>query len=278
MEQGTILAIFAHPDDEAFSVGGTLPWYTARGVNAALVCATRGEVGEIADPALATPETLAQVREAELGCAAQSMGVKRLIFLDYRDSGMAGTPENEDSRAFVNAPADEVVARLVGIIRQVRPRVVITFGPDGIYGHPDHVAIHRRTLSAFHAAANPARFPEQGEAWLPTRLFYTALPCSMIQAMRDWLVSMGEDTSEVDSFEAAGAGCPDDQVHAVLDVADRVEAKWEALNCHRTQFGPENLFRRLPEDVVKRAISQEHFTQAWPEPQPGLRLDDLLAD
>ncbi|MCK4977255.1 MAG: PIG-L family deacetylase, partial [Anaerolineales bacterium] len=118
-----LLAVFAHPDDEAFGTGGTIACYATSGVDVVLVCATRGEAGEISDPIFATPETLGQVREEELRCAADTMGVKDLIFLDYRDSGMAGTPENDDPRAFINAPADAVISTLVGIIRRVQPQI-----------------------------------------------------------------------------------------------------------------------------------------------------------
>jgi N-acetyl-1-D-myo-inositol-2-amino-2-deoxy-alpha-D-glucopyranoside deacetylase len=272
----TLLALFAHPDDEAFGTGGTLARYAAAGAEVTLVCATRGEVGEIAEGVDATPETLGQVREAELRCAVQTVGVRELIFLGYRDSGMAGTPENADPRAFVNAPADEVILELVGIIRRLRPQVVITFEPNGGYGHPDHIAIHRHTVAAFHAAADPARYPEQGPAWEAARLFYTAIPRSFFLRMRDELAAMGQDTSDFARFEDGSAGWPDDKVNVTMDVADTVEAKWSALQCHRTQFGPGNLFRRLPEPLVKRMMSQEHFTLAWPEPASGLRLADLF--
>ena len=107
--QQTLLALFAHPDDEAFGTGGTLSQYAAAGADVILVCTTRGEVGEIAEGTGATPETLGEVREAELRCAAETVGVRELIFLGYRDSGMAGTPENAHPRAIVNAPAEEVV-------------------------------------------------------------------------------------------------------------------------------------------------------------------------
>ncbi len=273
----TLLALFAHPDDEAFGTGGTLARYAAAGAEVTLVCATRGEVGEIAEGVDATPETLGQVREAELRCAADTVGVRQLIFLGYRDSGMAGTPENADPRAFVNAPADEVILELIGIIRRLRPQVVVTFEPNGGYGHPDHIAIHRHTVTAFHAAADPARYLEQGPAWEAARLFYTAIPRSFFLGMRDELAAMGQDTSDFARFEDDGAGWPDDKVNVTMDVADTVEAKWSALQCHRTQFGPSNLFRRLPEPLVKRMMSQEHFALAWPEPEPGLRLADLFA-
>lgn len=275
-EQRTLLALFAHPDDEAFGAGGTLARYAAKGVRVALICATRGEVGGIADPRLATPETLAQVREAELHCAAEALGISEVTFLGYRDSGMAGTSENEDPRAFVNVAAEEVVAQLVGIIRRLRPQVVVTFEPNGGYGHPDHIAIHRHTVAAFHAAVDPTRYPDQGAAWQPARLFYTAIPRSFFLEMRDRLDAMGADTSEFARFEESGAGWPDEKIHVTLDVAGAIEAKWAALQCHRTQFGPDNLFRRLPEDALKEMMSREHFALAWPEPSPGLQLQDLF--
>ncbi|MCB0240613.1 MAG: PIG-L family deacetylase, partial [Anaerolineae bacterium] len=107
-----------------------------------------------------TPETLWRVRQDELRCAADNLGVHDLIFLNYRDSGMAGTEQNADPRAYINAPAEEVVRRLVGIIREQRPQVVITFDPSGAYGHPDHIAIHNHTVAAFHAAGDSAQFPD----------------------------------------------------------------------------------------------------------------------
>ena len=271
------LAVFAHPDDEAFGTGGTLACYAAAGVDIALVCATRGEVGEIADESLATPDTLGQVREKELLCAADTLGVRDVVFLGYRDSGMAGTTDNGNSGAFVNAPAEEVVSRLVGIIRQWRPQVVVTFEPNGGYGHPDHIAAHRHTLAAFHAAADPSSYPEQGEAWQASRLFYTAIPRSFFVEMRDRLVAAGVDTSEFDRFEEDGIGWPDDQVSVMVDVAGEIEAKWAALNCHRTQFGPNNLFRRLSDEEIKQMLGREYFALAWPDPDPGLQLAGLFA-
>lgn len=279
MERRSLLAVFAHPDDESFSVGGTLARYAAEGVHVTLVCATRGEVGGIADPSLATPETLGQVREAELRCAAEALGISEVIFLGYRDSGMAGSPENEDPHAFINAPADEVEARLVEIVRRVQPQVVITFEPGGGYGHPDHIAAHRHTVAAFHAAGDPARYPDYGAPWRPARLFYTAIPRSFFVEMRRRLEELGVDTGEFDRFEQrAVLGWPDEEVHVVVDVSATIEAKWKALNCHRTQFGPDNFFRRLPEPMLKEMMSREHFALARPEPTPGLRLDDLFAD
>ena len=277
MRTQSLLAVFAHPDDEAFGTGGTLSCYASEGVRVDLVCATRGEVGEISDPALATPETLGSVRENELRCAAETMGVHELIFLDYRDSGMAGTPENQDPRAFVNAPPDQVVRQLVGIMRRIKPQVVVTFEPNGGYGHPDHITIHKRTLAAFHAAADPNYSPDLGHPWQAQRLYFTAIPRSFFVEMRTRMQAHGEDTHEFDDFAQQGFGWPDEQVTVVMDVSSTVQEKWAGLECHRTQFGPGNLFRRLPEAEVKQLMSREHFALVWPVPAPGTHLPDLFA-
>ncbi len=273
----SLLAVFAHPDDEAFGTGGTLARYASEGVTTTLVCATRGEVGEIAEGTGATPETLGEVRENELRCAAETMGVCELIFLGYRDSGMAGTPENGHPQAFVNAPADEVVRQLVAIMRRVRPEVVVTFEPGGGYGHPDHIAIHRHTVTAFHAAADPERYPELGAPWQAARLYYTAIPRSFFRRMADEMKALGMDEKEYGwLLEGEGRGWPDEDITAVVDVSETVEAKWSALNCHRTQFGPGNLFRRLPDATVKAMMSREAFAQAWPADTDGSVASSLF--
>src|SRR5713226_8974309 len=177
MSTKRLLGVFAHPDDEGTMSGASLE-YSTLGVETGLVCATRGEVGEIADPTLATPENLGEVREGEMRAAAEVLGVHNLWFLGYRDSGMEGTPENEDPRAFAQANAAEVVGKLVAIIRQFRPQVMVTFDETGGYGHPDHIAIYRHTTSALHAAADAVQYPELGPAYSVSKLYYTSFPRS----------------------------------------------------------------------------------------------------
>jgi LmbE family N-acetylglucosaminyl deacetylase len=259
----SILAIFAHPDDETFCAG-TLARYAADGVDVNLVCATRGEVGEISDPALATPETLAQVREGELQCATRAIGIGEPIFLDYRDSGMAGTPENEHPDAFVNAAVDEVSSKLVRIIRERKPNVVVTFDESGGYGHPDHIAAWRHTHAAVEAAADRERFPEAGEPWEVSRIAYAVFPRSFFVRLRERLIELGEDTSELDEFFEMGLGFDDDQVDTIIDVSGYLRQKFAATDCHRTQFGGDNFFSRVGEDELRRMMSREYFVIGWP--------------
>ncbi len=273
----SMLVVFAHPDDEAFASGGTLAKYASAGVRTTLVCATRGEVGEISDPVLATPDTLPSVREQELLCSAETLGIEDVVFLGYRDSGMIGTPDNEHPDAFILADEEEVIAGLVGIMRRVKPQIVLTFEPNGGYGHPDHIAIHNHTVSAFHKAAQEDYGVELGEAWRADRLIYTAIPKSFFVDMRSRLRALGEDTSDLDRFDETGIVWPDDQVDVEVDVSDVVDRKWSALQCHQTQFGPDNLFRRLPDEDAKALLSREYFAIAWPEisrEEPG---SDLFA-
>lgn len=273
----TLLACFAHPDDEAFGSGGTLARYASEGARVVLVCATAGEVGEISDPALASPENLGEVRREELRCSARQLGASDVIFLGYRDSGMAGTADNENPKAFAKARDEDVVSQLVGIMRDLKPKVVVTFEPGGGYGHPDHIAISRHTAAAFVAAGDPKRFPERGAAWQPSRLFYTAIPRSFFIEMRDRLQEMGIDTSDFARFEEAGAGWPDEKINVTMDISEFIEAKWTALHCHRTQLSPDNLFFKVPEQVVKQGFSRESFALAIPEPRQGERLSGLFA-
>ncbi|MGB5844750.1 MAG: PIG-L family deacetylase, partial [Anaerolineales bacterium] len=123
----TLLAVLAHPDDESFGMGGTLALYAQRGVDVHLICATRGEVGEVAPHFLEGFQSIGELREHELRCAAGNLGLAGVYFLDYRDSGMAGSPENDHPQALAAAPIDEVAAMVTGYIRQLRPQVVLTF-------------------------------------------------------------------------------------------------------------------------------------------------------
>lgn len=278
-EEKTLLAVLPHPDDELFGLGGTLALCVAQGIRVVSVYATRGEVGEIAEGASATPETLGQVREQELRCSAHILGIDEIIFLDYRDSGMAGTPDNGDPRAYMNAPAGEVVGKLVGIIRQVRPQVIITCDPNGTYGHPDHIAVHQHTLAAFEAAGDSGRYPDQGQVWSPDRVFYYVFPQSVMTNLIDRLIELGIDISDFDDNDGQELeGWPDELIDLSLDVSSTVHTTMEAFNCHQTQFGQENFLFQFPESELKKVLSREYFALGRPESTDKTQLDDLFAE
>ena len=270
-----LLACFAHPDDEAFGCGGTMAQYRQRGIPVTLVCATKGEAGEISDPALATPENLGLVRSQELLNATAVLGVEDVRFLGYRDSGMAGTEDNQNPAAYAIAPDAEVISRLVRIIREVRPQVVITFDPTGGYGHPDHLAIHRHTVAAVHQAADPTVDPGGGDPWQVRRLFYPVISSDTFEALRDQLIAQGDDPPEWFN-EDDPHDWPDQSIDARIDVSRVIDAKWDAFKSHRTQFGADNPFMRVPEAFVKSLFVEERFEQAWPEEKPGEPYTDLF--
>lgn len=277
METKRLLILYAHPDDEILGSGGATARYASEGAQVELVVATHGEAGEIADPALASPETLGEVREQEMRCAAQTLGISRVTFLGYRDSGMAGTADNQHPRAYLNSDPAEVVPCLVEIVRRFRPHVILTFEPFGGYGHPDHKTIHKHALLAVPAAADPAYRPDLGRAWDTPRLFYPLVRRPIWTAMKERMAARHLDLSFFAELEKRRAeGWPDDQYHVTLDISGKVEQKLAAFRCHATQFGPDNIFRRLPEAEMAEVLRYEYFAQALPEPTPGLKLNGLF--
>jgi len=260
MSTKRLLGAFAHPDDEGI-VSGALLQYSTSGVETGLVCATRGEVGEIADPALATPENLGQVREGEMRAAAEVLGVHNLWFLDYRDSGMAGTPENADPRAFAQASAAEVVGKLVKIIREFRPQVIITFDESGAYGHPDHIAIYRYTTSAFHAAADAVQYPDLGPAHSVSKLYYSSFPRSALRAIGEWMSTQNYEGS-FSGLDPEKLGMPDEQISVWLNVEPWREPKDRSRSMHRTQLDPNNLMAKIPEEIQRNWRSHERYQLA----------------
>nr|HET6901905.1 PIG-L family deacetylase [Ktedonobacteraceae bacterium] len=260
MSTKRLLGVFAHPDDEG-TMSGALLQYSTLGVETGLVCATRGEEGEIADSALATPENLGQVREGEMRAAAEVLGVHNLWFLDYRDSGMAGTPENANPHAFAQVRAAEAVGKLVGIIRQFRPQVLVTFDETGGYGHPDHIAIYRHTTSAFHAAADAVQYPELGPAHSVAKLYYTAFPRSAVQAMGEWMQSQQYEGS-FSGLDPEKLGIPDELVSVWLNVEQWQATKDRSWAMHRTQMDPNNFMAQLPPEILRKWRSRECYQLA----------------
>ena len=259
----SVLAVFAHPDDEGFGCGGTLAALVAGGHRVTLLCATNGDVGEISDPALATPETLPSVRQGELRAAMDLTGIRDVRFLNYRDSGMPGWDDNQHPSSLFQAPEDQVVAQVAAVIRERRPDLVITHDPTGGYGHPDHVTICKRTESAVERCRDGSG---------PV-LYYVCFPRSFFQRM--WNKMMELDLRPPFSADDTDAlGTPDEEVTTIIDVSSHVAIKKESLERHRTQIERDGPFSRLPDDFMNEAMSTEFFQMA-PSNTPGAR--DILA-
>src|SRR5205823_5093990 len=201
MAAGGLLIALAHPDDESL-ISGTIARYASRGLPVTMLCATRGEVGEIAPGTGATRETLGAVREQELRDACRLLGVEDVRFLDHRDSGMQGTPENEDPRSFARADAERVAGEILGVMEQIRPKVVVTWDETGGYGHPDHMAMHRHVSAAF------GRMHEKRAADAPAALFYMAIPVSEFVRVMTEMRARGIDVGEPPGGGEAVASMP----------------------------------------------------------------------
>ncbi len=268
------MAVFAHPDDETFGAGSTLARYASEGVDITVVCATRGEAGEIAPGSDTTPEVLGDIREAELRSAVKILGVQSLILLGYRDSGMTGSEDNKNPLAFINAPVSEVVGRLVGLIREYRPHVVITMDLQGGYGHPDHIRVAEVTTQAFREAAHPSVLSEGAAGlWIPGKLYYHAFPRSM---MTRWFKHIRETTpsNAMAQLDPNTVGIPDEEITSVLDVSPYVELRISAAQSHHSQRSP---FDVLPRELVLDALNKDCWVRVEP-PWDGSAVEtDLFA-
>lgn len=277
----TLMAVHAHPDDESIGTGGVLARYSAEGVRTVLVTCTGGEVGEIADPSLATPENLAEVREGELRQACEILGVTHLELLGYRDSGMAGTPDNDHPEAFARADLERAAARLTDLVRVYRPQVIVTYDENGFYGHPDHINAHRIAVRAFELAADPAHQSSTGLApWAPAKLYYTTIPRSRFAEFGRRLREARIEPPAGDGADAEDPppwGTPDDQVTTVVDVSRHVEQKRRALFSHATQLGPNVFFSRIPEPLFYELFGEEAFLLAYSRVAASVPEDDLFA-
>jgi LmbE family N-acetylglucosaminyl deacetylase len=257
----TLLAVLAHPDDESFVCGGTLARYAAAGVRVVLVCATRGEAGPIAAPALATRETLPTVREAELRAAAAILGIADVHLLDYPDG------------ALLDVPFPEGVERVEGVLGEVRPAVVLTFGPEGVSGHPDHVAVQRWAKEAVYRAR-----AERRDGWAPSRLYYCRPPRSWYRAVAERCRARGVPDWYGPRVEVLGA--PDELTTTRIATAAQAATKLAAVRAHATQLPAEHPYRTLPDADLLELLTAEWFTRAWP-PLPlraSLEADLFAAD
>ena len=274
-----MLAAFAHPDDEGFGSGGTLAMLVERGAHVTLVCGTNGDVGEISDPALATPENLGQVRQHELRNAMDVTGVKDVRFLNYRDSGMVGTPDNDHPDSLHQAESESVVEKLLDVISEVRPNVVITHDPTGGYGHPDHRAMCRHVTEAVarsrekDVGTSQQAYGSIGKG--SSCLYYVCFPRSNFQRMWQKMVEM-DIKPPFASEDVDKVGTPDDEVTTTIDVSNHVDTKIASLNCHRTQIDQNGPFAQLPEEMTREIMGTEYY--ALVESDESLDVRDPLAE
>jgi len=275
-----ILSVLAHPDDESFGMGGTLALYAERGADVHLVCATRGEVGEMDEKYMQGFDSIADRRESELRCAAGILGLAGVYFLDYRDSGMPGSADNEHPRALFAQPVKEVAENVVCYIRDLKPDIVLTFDPIGGYRHPDHIAIHDATVLAFEHADDDAFAPDAGKPYKPRKLYYHTFSRSFLRISVRLMRLFGQDPSkfgtnkDIDLESLAAVSFP---VHVRVNIRSTLKKKEAAGRCHASQGGM--LMQKGIRGVVSRFFGNaDMFMQAYPPVEGKYRVErDLLA-
>jgi N-acetyl-1-D-myo-inositol-2-amino-2-deoxy-alpha-D-glucopyranoside deacetylase len=286
-----LLLVHAHPDDETIGTGATMAKYAAENVLVTLVTCTLGEEGEVLVPEIAhlasdRDDGLGPHRAGELAAAMEALRISDSRYLGgmgrWRDSGMMGTPANERPDCFWQADFDEAVRELVAVMREVRPQVVITYDENGGYGHPDHIQAHRVTVAAFEASGDPAYAPQLGERWQPSKLYWTAVSKSMLQAGIDLLKQSGETNFfGVDSADDLPFGVSDEVITTEVDASDHLDAKVAAMRAHKSQIELDGPFFALSNNVGQRAFGREHYILVRGERGPGSgpsgREDDLFA-
>lgn len=245
-----LLAVFPHPDDESMGLGGTLAKYAAEGVDTHLVCATRGERGwggaEDENPGLAA---LGQIREAELRCAAEQLGLQSVTFLDYID----GDVDQAD-------PA-EVIAKIVAQVRRIRPQVVVTFGPDGNYGHPDHIALAQYSAAALVCAADgDFGDPEGGAPFRVSKFYYMVESKTTAQAIHE---AVGLFGMEVDGVQREMVGWEEWAVTTHIDARAHFDTAWAAILCHKSQLGGLGPITTLPQADLLRIFGEGAFVRVF---------------
>ena len=283
-----MLLVHAHPDDETIGSGATMAKYVSEGAHITLVTCTRGEEGEIlldehSHRAAHHDDTLGEHREIELANAMRVLGVTDHRYLGeagrYRDSGMMGTADNDDPDSFWRADLLAAATDLVGVIREVRPQVLVTYDEFGGYGHPDHIQAHRVATYATSLAAAPSFKPELGEAWSIAKVYWGAFPKSFVREGIEALKAAGESNE----FTAMN---PDDLPFAVEDdvittavhAEDFGELKMDAMREHATQISVEDGFFALSNNLGSRVMGVEfyrlvHGEKAGPFDDKGWETD-----
>jgi len=266
----TLLAVFAHPDDEAFGSGGILARYSEAGMDVHLISATRGESGKITDPDIDPATDVGTLREQELRDACAALGIHEPHFLDYHDSGRHERTRYDDPKALLNVDELEIEAELRPYLTELCPEVMLTFDPHGIYGHIDHIRIHRAATAAFWSAGGVVAEP-------PRRLFYSAMSRERMQR-----VQAERPRSPLADLDPGLYGVAEEDFAVVAEVAPWLERKLAAIASHRSQVGPASSFANArtdrDDDAWRSMMSRETFTLG------GLRggfprgpVDDMFA-
>ncbi|MEU6441471.1 PIG-L family deacetylase [Streptomyces sp. NPDC047046] len=268
----TLMAVHAHPDDEATSTGGVLARYAAEGVRTVLVTCTDGRCGD--GPGGVKPgddghdgAAVAAMRREELEASREVLKISDLELLGYGDSGMMGWPSNEAPGAFWRTPVDEAAARLADLMRHYRPDVVVTYDENGFYGHPDHIQAHRVTMAAVELSG------------LTPKVYWTTTPRSAMRRFGETMREFAPDMPEPDPEELAAMaeiGLPDEEITTWVDTTAFSDQKFDSLAAHASQ-GDNIFFLRMGKERFAELMGTETFVRVRDTTDADLPEDDLFA-
>lgn len=277
-----LLSVLAHPDDETFGMGGTLSLYARRGVDVQLVCATRGEVGDIDPEYKEKIKSAACLRTQELRCAADLLGIGQIHFLNYRDSGMPGSEANGHPKALAAQPIEQVAGEVAHLIRKIKPEVVVTFDPIGGYRHPDHIAMHKATVLAVALASDPSVDDPDGlPPFEPEGFYFHTINHNFLKIVVWVMRLIGQNphqfgrNKDIDLVALTEVDFP---THARVDYKPVKDIKEQAAQCHASQGG--TMMNKGFRGFITRLFGGHHdtFMQALPEPEPRQKVNrDLFA-
>jgi mycothiol S-conjugate amidase len=284
VEKLRLMAVHAHPDDESSKGAATMARYVAEGHEVMVVTCTGGEAGSILNPALDRPEVLeniSEVRRQEMANAAKILGIQHR-WLGYVDSGL---PEGDPlpplpEGCFALVPLEESVPKLVEVIREFRPHVIVTYDENGGYPHPDHIRTHEISIPAFDAAGDPDAYPEAGEPWQPLKLYYShGFSRARMTAFHEALEARGIESPYGEWLANWDPARPDvmDRVTTQVPCADYFEQRDEALKAHATQIDPNSRWFVVPMDVQRSVWPTEEYELARSLVDSTLPEDDLFA-
>ncbi|WP_299529958.1 PIG-L family deacetylase [uncultured Streptomyces sp.] len=268
----TLMAVHAHPDDEATGTGGVLARYAAEGVRTVLVTCTDGGCGDgpggvkPGEPGH-DPAAVAAMRRRELAASCDVLKISDLETLDYADSGMVGWPTNDAPGSFWGTPVEEGAARLAELMRRYEPDVVITYDENGFYGHPDHIQAHRITMAALEMTG------------LTPKVYWTTMPRSMMRRFGETMQEFQEDAPAPDPAEEAAMaeiGLPDDQISTWVDATAFSDQKFDALAAHASQ-GENIFFLKMGKERFREWMGVETFLRVKDATGAPLPEDDLFA-
>ncbi|MFN5601207.1 MAG: PIG-L family deacetylase [Acidimicrobiaceae bacterium] len=288
-----LMTVHAHPDDEASKGAPTVAKYFAEGVRTVLVCCTGGEEGDLQNPTLREPgqpfhgktpeeerEIIASIRASELKKSTDAIGFSAVHMLGYRDSGMAGSETNSHPDCFNMADLDEATGRLVALIRAEKPHVILTYNDDQRgYPHPDHLRVHDISVLAFERAGDPTWYPELGEPWQPSKMYYTLWAKERITAVHEaLLLKFGESPFDENWLKRPSQ---DHRITTRLHIAEYLRARTESLLAHATQVDPTSKWWfGLDDDELGKVYPWEDWILAMSvlaEIPEGIMETDLFA-